>query len=155
VCIIENSQYNKMTPQNVGIVFAPTLNVPPPVFTHMIADFDSIFGHASGTGHVGMTSSGSNLLWSASGSRRPMGMSNESMPEALSGASSAADVHDVEDRLSRRGRGNIAALGLSAAQMIADSLEEAANSRSSLSAGNEKASALHPHVSILREKTDL
>ncbi|KAK2796997.1 hypothetical protein FQN51_008858, partial [Onygenales sp. PD_10] len=41
--IISNSDVNKMTVRNVGIVFAPTLNIPAPVFSMFLTDFDSIF----------------------------------------------------------------------------------------------------------------
>lgn len=33
-----------MTVRNVGIVFAPTLNIPAPVFSMFLTDFDPIFG---------------------------------------------------------------------------------------------------------------
>ncbi|PGH18732.1 hypothetical protein AJ79_00145 [Helicocarpus griseus UAMH5409] len=42
--IVENSDVNKMTVRNVGIVFAPTLNIPAPVFSMFLTDFESIFG---------------------------------------------------------------------------------------------------------------
>ncbi|KAJ5992901.1 hypothetical protein N7451_008625 [Penicillium sp. IBT 35674x] len=42
--IVNNSDVNKMTVRNVGIVFAPTLNIPAPVFSMFLTDFDSIFG---------------------------------------------------------------------------------------------------------------
>ncbi|CAG8030963.1 unnamed protein product [Penicillium salamii] len=42
--IVENSEVNKMTVRNVGIVFAPTLNIPAPVFSMFLTDYDSIFG---------------------------------------------------------------------------------------------------------------
>jgi RalA-binding protein 1 len=45
--IVNNSDVNKMTVRNVGIVFAPTLNIPAPVFSMFLTDFDSIFGDAS------------------------------------------------------------------------------------------------------------
>lgn len=35
-----------MTVRNVGIVFAPTLNIPAPVFSMFLTDYDSIFGDA-------------------------------------------------------------------------------------------------------------
>lgn len=41
--IINNSDVNKMSIRNVGIVFAPTLNIPAPVFAMFLTDFDSIF----------------------------------------------------------------------------------------------------------------
>jgi RalA-binding protein 1 len=44
--IVNNSDVNKMTVRNVGIVFAPTLNIPAPVFSMFLTDFDSIFGDA-------------------------------------------------------------------------------------------------------------
>ena len=42
--IIKNSDVNKMNVRNVGIVFSPTLNIPAPVFSAFLTDFDSIFG---------------------------------------------------------------------------------------------------------------
>lgn len=39
-----------MTVRNVGIVFAPTLNIPAPVFSMFLTDFDSIFGDSAGSG---------------------------------------------------------------------------------------------------------
>ncbi|QQK41756.1 Rho GTPase activator (Bem3), putative [Penicillium digitatum] len=42
--IVRNSDVNKMTVRNVGIVFAPTLNIPAPVFSMFLTDYDSIFG---------------------------------------------------------------------------------------------------------------
>lgn len=51
-----------MTVRNVGIVFAPTLNIPAPVFSMFLTDFDAIFGDAgaspSGQGQQGQTGSG-------------------------------------------------------------------------------------------------
>ncbi|CAI7652048.1 unnamed protein product [Penicillium manginii] len=47
--IVNNSDVNKMTVRNVGIVFAPTLNIPAPVFSMFLTDFESIFGDAGAT----------------------------------------------------------------------------------------------------------
>lgn len=44
--IVNNADVNKMTVRNVGIVFAPTLNIPAPVFSMFLTDFESIFGDA-------------------------------------------------------------------------------------------------------------
>lgn len=41
-----------MTVRNVGIVFAPTLNIPAPVFSMFLTDFGSIFGDSSGHSSV-------------------------------------------------------------------------------------------------------
>ncbi|KAF7597408.1 hypothetical protein BBP40_003655 [Aspergillus hancockii] len=41
--IVNNSDVNKMTVRNVGIVFAPTLNIPAPVFSMFLTDFEGIF----------------------------------------------------------------------------------------------------------------
>ncbi|RHZ62682.1 GTPase-activating protein BEM3 [Aspergillus thermomutatus] len=43
IIIVNNSDVNKMTIRNVGIVFAPTLNIPAPVFSMFLTDFESIF----------------------------------------------------------------------------------------------------------------
>ncbi|KAI4191480.1 MAG: hypothetical protein L6R41_000014 [Letrouitia leprolyta] len=41
--IIHNSDVNKMSVRNVGIVFSPTLNIPAPVFSMFLTEFDAIF----------------------------------------------------------------------------------------------------------------
>lgn len=41
--IVNNSNVNKMTIRNVGIVFSPTLNIPSPLFAAFLTDFDRIF----------------------------------------------------------------------------------------------------------------
>lgn len=48
--IVNNSDVNKMTVRNVGIVFAPTLNIPAPVFSMFLTDYDSIFDDVPGPG---------------------------------------------------------------------------------------------------------
>jgi RalA-binding protein 1 len=45
--IVSNSDINKMTVRNVGIVFAPTLNIPAPVFSMFLTDYDRIFSDNS------------------------------------------------------------------------------------------------------------
>lgn len=42
--IINNSDVNKMTVRNVGIVFSPTLNIPAPVFAVFLQNYEGIFG---------------------------------------------------------------------------------------------------------------
>ncbi|KAJ4370379.1 Rho GTPase activating protein [Neocucurbitaria cava] len=44
--IVDNSTVNKMTVRNVGIVFAPTLNIPAPLISFFLTDFTDIFGTA-------------------------------------------------------------------------------------------------------------
>lgn len=44
--IINNSDMNKMTVRNVGIVFSPTLNIPAPVFALFLQNYEPIFGIA-------------------------------------------------------------------------------------------------------------
>ncbi|KAL5042306.1 hypothetical protein BDW71DRAFT_190349 [Aspergillus fruticulosus] len=46
IVIVNNSDVNKMTVRNVGIVFAPTLNIPAPVFSLFLTDYDEIFNEA-------------------------------------------------------------------------------------------------------------
>lgn len=48
--VVNNSDVNKMTVRNVGIVFAPTLNIPAPVFSMFLTDYDSIFDDIPGPG---------------------------------------------------------------------------------------------------------
>ncbi|KAL3457786.1 hypothetical protein BJX64DRAFT_292829 [Aspergillus heterothallicus] len=43
IVIVNNSDINKMTVRNVGIVFAPTLNIPAPVFSMFLTEFEEIF----------------------------------------------------------------------------------------------------------------
>ncbi|MCJ1350534.1 MAG: hypothetical protein MMC33_000515 [Icmadophila ericetorum] len=47
--IVNNSEVNRMNVRNVGIVFSPTLNIPAPVISAFLIDFDDIFAleHAS------------------------------------------------------------------------------------------------------------
>lgn len=47
--IVNNSEVNKMTVRNVGIVFAPTLNIPAPVFSMFLTDFEDIFEDPPGS----------------------------------------------------------------------------------------------------------
>ncbi|KAJ4300897.1 Rho GTPase activating protein [Kalmusia sp. IMI 367209] len=42
--IVDNAAINKMTVRNVGIVFAPTLNIPAPLISFFLTDFQDIFG---------------------------------------------------------------------------------------------------------------
>ncbi|KAK0624716.1 hypothetical protein B0T17DRAFT_250804 [Bombardia bombarda] len=42
--IINNSDTNKMTVRNVGIVFSPTLNIPAPVFAMFLQNYEPVFG---------------------------------------------------------------------------------------------------------------
>ncbi|KAL4996856.1 hypothetical protein BDV10DRAFT_171299 [Aspergillus recurvatus] len=46
IVIVNNSDVNKMTVRNVGIVFAPTLNIPAPVFSLFLTNYDEIFDDA-------------------------------------------------------------------------------------------------------------
>jgi RalA-binding protein 1 len=46
IVIVNNSDVNKMTVRNVGIVFAPTLNIPAPVFSLFLTEYDEIFNDA-------------------------------------------------------------------------------------------------------------
>ncbi|ODQ55356.1 RhoGAP-domain-containing protein [Saitoella complicata NRRL Y-17804] len=41
--VVENSNVNKMTARNVGIVFSPTLNIPAGVLTLFLGDFEGVF----------------------------------------------------------------------------------------------------------------
>ena len=41
--IINNAEINKMTMRNVGIVFSPTLNIPTPVLSMFLTEFDAVF----------------------------------------------------------------------------------------------------------------
>ena len=41
--VVQNCAVNKMTVANVGIVFSPTLSVPPLVFTLMMSEYETIF----------------------------------------------------------------------------------------------------------------
>ncbi|KAI5288540.1 hypothetical protein KEM54_005135 [Ascosphaera aggregata] len=42
--IVNNCEVSRMTVRNVGIVFAPTLNIPAPVISMFLNDYDMIFG---------------------------------------------------------------------------------------------------------------
>ena len=51
--VVNNSEKNKMSVRNLGIVFAPTLNIPAPVFAQFLSDFDDVFD--SGVAAEGQT----------------------------------------------------------------------------------------------------
>lgn len=55
--IVQNSEVNKMTMRNVGIVFSPTLGIPAGVFSLMLGEFDRVFS----VGDVGTGEDGSSL----------------------------------------------------------------------------------------------
>ncbi|GAB7355233.1 hypothetical protein MBLNU459_g5784t1 [Dothideomycetes sp. NU459] len=42
--VVDNEKYNKMSVRNVGIVFAPTLNIPAPLISLFVMDFSRVFG---------------------------------------------------------------------------------------------------------------
>lgn len=44
ITIVNNSDVNKMTIRNVGIVFSPTLNIPAPVISMFLTELEAIFG---------------------------------------------------------------------------------------------------------------
>jgi len=44
--VVDNCGQNKMTVRNVGIVFAPTLNIPAPLIAFFLTDYVDIFGSA-------------------------------------------------------------------------------------------------------------
>jgi RalA-binding protein 1 len=44
--VVSNQDRNKMTVKNVGIVFSPTLNIPAPVFSMFLTEFEAIFGNS-------------------------------------------------------------------------------------------------------------
>ena len=43
ILIVQNSNVNKMTMRNVGIVFSPTLGIPAGVFSLMLGEFKTVF----------------------------------------------------------------------------------------------------------------
>ena len=43
ILIVQNSNVNKMTMRNVGIVFSPTLGIPAGVFSLMLGEFNRVF----------------------------------------------------------------------------------------------------------------
>ncbi|KAL1917744.1 uncharacterized protein VTP21DRAFT_3578 [Calcarisporiella thermophila] len=45
--VVRNSNVNRMTTRNVGIVFSPTLGIPAGVFTLLIKEYDGVFGDAA------------------------------------------------------------------------------------------------------------
>ncbi len=50
--VVQNSDRNKMSVKNVGIVFSPTLNIPAPVFAMFLTEFDAIFEKPSDQGSI-------------------------------------------------------------------------------------------------------
>jgi RalA-binding protein 1 len=44
ISIVQNADVSKMSVRNITIVFSPTLNIPGPVFSAFLTDYDAIFG---------------------------------------------------------------------------------------------------------------
>lgn len=53
--VVQNSDRNKMSVKNVGIVFSPTLNIPAPVFAMFLTEFEAIFEKTNDQGSVRST----------------------------------------------------------------------------------------------------
>ncbi|WVQ98272.1 hypothetical protein IAU59_005395 [Kwoniella sp. CBS 9459] len=47
ILIVKNSQLNKMTLRNIGIVFSPTLGIPAGIFSELVSHFGAIFDDVS------------------------------------------------------------------------------------------------------------
>lgn len=52
ILIVQNSNVNKMTMRNVGIVFSPTLGIPAGVFSLMLGEFNRVFNVDAADGSV-------------------------------------------------------------------------------------------------------
>lgn len=65
--VVQNASKNKMSVKNVGIIFSPTLNIPAPVLSMFLTEYEAIF---EGSGHEdrGDQSNGDNQI---AGSRAP------------------------------------------------------------------------------------
>lgn len=51
LCVIaQNAEISKMNLRNLGIVFSPTLAIPAPLFTLLLAEFDLVFAVEQETG---------------------------------------------------------------------------------------------------------
>ncbi|KAJ9633546.1 Rho GTPase activating protein [Knufia peltigerae] len=53
--VVQNSDRNKMSVKNVGIVFSPTLNIPAPVFAMFLTEFEAIFEKTNDQGSIRST----------------------------------------------------------------------------------------------------
>ena len=53
ILIVQNSNANKMTMRNVGIVFSPTLGIPAGVFSLMLGEFNRVFNVDADNDDVG------------------------------------------------------------------------------------------------------
>lgn len=82
--IVNNSDVNKMTVRNVGIVFAPTLNIPAPVFSMFLTDFASIFDEVPGSGNIKTTELTVERPRTATGGRSPRRQVFSDMPATAS-----------------------------------------------------------------------
>ena len=51
ILIVQNSNVNKMTMRNVGIVFSPTLGIPAGVFSLMLGEFNRVFNVEESEAH--------------------------------------------------------------------------------------------------------
>lgn len=52
ILIVQNSNVNKMTMRNVGIVFSPTLGIPAGVFSLMLGEFNRVFNVDNSNGDL-------------------------------------------------------------------------------------------------------
>lgn len=92
--IVNNSDVNKMTVRNVGIVFAPTLNIPAPVFSMFLTDFESIFDEIPGSGNIKTTELTVERPRTATGGRSPRRQVFSDMPATASYGQTAFPRHD-------------------------------------------------------------
>ena len=62
ILIVQNSNTNKMTMRNVGIVFSPTLGIPAGVFSLMLGEFNRVFNVEADNDDVGEQGDNGKLL---------------------------------------------------------------------------------------------
>ena len=111
ILIVQNSNLNKMTMRNVGIVFSPTLGIPAGIFSLMLGEFNQVFNidddgeagepewvaNEEGDATVTKREQGSELSrrnsrqYSDAAADQLLGLSGRK----LSGASSACHAHTV------------------------------------------------------------
>ncbi|KAF9561488.1 RhoGAP-domain-containing protein [Agrocybe pediades] len=105
ILIVQNSNVNKMTMRNVGIVFSPTLGIPAGVFSLMLGEFNRVFnvenGDASTQGDAQESSSEplrrNSRQYSDAAADQVLGLSGRTLTTPAEEAPSDGDDFSIQD----------------------------------------------------------
>ena len=71
ILIVQNSNVNKMTMRNIGIVFSPTLGIPAGILSLMLGEFDHVFNVDASDASSDVTSSNEHESYESQSDRTP------------------------------------------------------------------------------------